>query len=833
MSQPPVSPHSPSLDNRINALIDSSPNIGKWGGPTGTGVTLTIAPQGPGSSYPEDYSPLLEPARGQGFSVNEAQGAAFLNAAAEWAAVANINLVEVAENGDVTADIRFAYTQAIDVLEMEPGFTFNIFGFAYLPQPIVNGGDIWLDPDVQGFNYNQAPNGNGYFLLLHELGHALLGLTDTTSEAGLNGARLSAAEDNNTFTVMSYNASLGVVNDLENPGISRPTTPMLYDILAAQHIYGANFSHNAGNTSYRYAPGQAIYETIWDGGGIDSLDWSNQETAAFINLNDGEFSNLGPARSDGVNTFANTLAIAFNTVIENGFGGAGNDTISGNEASNGITGGQGFDLLFGQDGNDVMYGNQGADSIYGNTGNDLMYGGQDADIMFGGRDADVMYGNFANDAVYGNLGDDILYGGKEQDALFGGQDQDTLFGNADADFLFGNKGDDVLYGGGGDDSLNGGSGFDTLYGGADVDDLQGGADNDVLFGDEGNDRLDGNDGDDTLYGGDGDDVLDGSNDDDVIFGGDGDDQITGGNDDDTLYGGAGDDNLIANDGADFLYGGEGADVMNGGSGNDTFIVSNQQQTVVEADLNGLDIVETTVTIDLFPNVEIAFLRGPNSIGITGNESNNRLVGNDRGNLMVGGAGNDVIEGGSGADTLDGGADRDILEGGFGDDVYLIDDDETTIIEGTNEGFDRVITSINIALPTNIEVLELADGADEATGNDNANVLIGSNGADLISGRDGADTLRGGAGADTIVGGNGADELTGDGGIDVFLYNSANLGADTITDYEAGVDLFTVDNGVTVVSNLAAGSDAIITLSTGDVITIVGVAPGDIVVEDLN
>jgi Peptidase M10 serralysin C terminal./Matrixin. len=283
-------------------------------------VTLTYATKGPGSTYEPNYSDLLEPERGQDIIPNEAQAAAFRAAVESWGAVANINVVEVAENANTTADIRFAYSRAIDVLELGSDFTFNIFAFAYLPQSTYLGGDIWADPDTQGLDYSVSTTGKGHFLLLHELGHAMLGLTDVTAEAGLNGARLGANEDFKTFTVMSYNASPGISNDLNNPAISVPTTPMLYDILAAQHIYGPNFSHNAGNTSYRFEPGQAIYETIWDGGGIDSLDWSNQTSAAFINLNDGEFSNLGPARTDGINTFNNTLAIAFNTVIENGFG---------------------------------------------------------------------------------------------------------------------------------------------------------------------------------------------------------------------------------------------------------------------------------------------------------------------------------------------------------------------------------------------------------------------------------------------------------------------------------------------------------------------------------
>ena len=64
------------------------------------------------------------------------------------------------------------------------------------------------------------------------------------------------------------------------------------DIAALQHMYGADFSTNGGNTVYKWTPGSGstfvngdvaikpgankIFATIWDGGGVDTLSAFNQ-----------------------------------------------------------------------------------------------------------------------------------------------------------------------------------------------------------------------------------------------------------------------------------------------------------------------------------------------------------------------------------------------------------------------------------------------------------------------------------------------------------------------------------------------------------------------------
>lgn len=91
-----------------------------------------------------------------------------------------------------------------------------------------------------------------------------------------------------------------------------------------------------------------------------------------------------------------------------------------------------------------------------------------------------------------------------------------------------------------------------------------------------------------------------------------------------------------------------------------------------------------------------------------------------------------------------------------------------------------------------------NGIDLVTGHLNA---TGSDGADVLLGGLTTDTLSGGAGNDRLYGANGADTLTGGDGADAFIYLNAGDGAltgigsgsDIITDFETGIDLFTVTN----------------------------------------
>lgn len=65
----------------------------------------------------------------------------------------------------------------------------------------------------------------------------------------------------------------------------------------------------------------------------------------------------------------------------------------------------------------------------------------------------------------------------------------------------------------------------------------------------------------------------------------------------------------------------------------------------------------------------------------------------------------------------------------------------------------------------------------------------------LTGSDFADTHTGDSGANVLTGGKGADVLTGGGGADTFAFDAKDGSADTIRDFEAGIDKLSFDASV--------------------------------------
>ena len=128
-------------------------------------------------------------------------------------------------------------------------------------------------------------------------------------------------------------------------------------------VYG--FESNAG-PMYDFALNSTPQFSIWDGGGIDTLNVSEASRQQIINLNPGSFSNIGSQTSN--------ISIALNVIIENAVGGSGDDIIYGNGSENRIQAGAGNDKIKGGYSNDYIDGGQGIDTaIY--TGASYQYGG--------------------------------------------------------------------------------------------------------------------------------------------------------------------------------------------------------------------------------------------------------------------------------------------------------------------------------------------------------------------------------------------------------------------------------------------------------------------------
>ncbi|MFA6497917.1 MAG: calcium-binding protein [Desulfurivibrionaceae bacterium] len=161
----------------------------------------------------------------------------------------------------------------------------------------------------------------------------------------------------------------------------------------------------------------------------------------------------------------------------------------------------------------------------------------------------------------------------------------------------------------------------------------------------------------------------------TLTGTSGADTLTGGAGNDILNGQAGNDKLTGLAGNDTLNGGTGNDTMLGGLGGDTYVVDNTGDVVTELANEGLDTVQSSVTLTLAANVENLTLTGTSAIKSTGNTLDNVLIGNSAANTLTGGTGKDTLSGGAGNDTLTGGAGNDtyILGRGYGTDAVVEND----------------------------------------------------------------------------------------------------------------------------------------------------------------
>jgi Ca2+-binding RTX toxin-like protein len=461
-----------------------------------------------------------------------------------------------------------------------------------------------------------------------------------------------------------------------------------------------------------------------------------------------------------------------NTSLLQVFGGAGNDTISLDEANGALPGAQ----LFGGDGNDTLTGGSGNDLLFGGAGNDILNGKGGDDLLFGGDGNDTLIGGSGNDQMFGGAGNDLMIWnpGDGTDLMEGGDGIDTAEvngGNASETFTITANGSRVRFdrispapfsldigttenlvvnAGGGDDVITAGNGLAGLINLT----IDGGAGNDTITGGDGNDRL---------------------------LGGDGNDIITGGRGNDQLFGGAGDDTFIWNpgDGSDVVEGQDGTDtlVFNGANIAENINIAANHGRVsltrnvgnVTMDLNSVEHIDLNVAGGA-DNVTVGDLTGTGTslvaidLALPGTTSGdgqpdsvtvNGTAGNDR--IAISGAGTSVAVTGLATQVTIDHADTG---------------DSLTINGGA--GNDTIDAS---ALPAGIVGLTIDGGA----GND---TITGSTGDDVIFGGDGNDTVIGGRGNDVAFLGNGndtfvwnpgdgSDTVEGQAGTDTLVFNGSN------------------------------------------------------------
>ncbi len=760
-------------------------------------------------SYMYGTNPGLNPNNYRNFTEFSNHQYYWLNKALDhYSEVANISFQWVSDNGNI--DIGKAQT----FFDFDGDGTFeNAGGLATRPRS--SGSTIVFDADTT--NYSRGSW--GYTLLLHELGHAVGGFNDVTMgrnpgnryadsseqrNKGIDGVTLAAWQDSDKYTVMSYNGHPDM------PGV-QPSTLMLYDIAALQTLYGANWSHQSGNNVYSWGTNATFVSTIWDGGGIDTIDASNQVRATTIDLRAGQFSSIGSY--NGRRDAKDNLAIAFNVTIENANGGSGDDTIEGNSANNTLRGNDGDDRLdgggigvFTNTGNDILYGGNGNDNIDGDDGNDRLYGNS---FTSGGglaSETNTLTGDEGDDHLYGSDGDDSMHGGADDDFLRGNGGDDSINGGSGDDWasyyyapgsvtvslidggasgadgndslisiekVSGSAYDDMLVGNGFENAFNGNAGNDTINAGSGRDTTNGGSGNDIIIDDDAVnfDDHDGGNGIDTIdysnssfvrvtidLGQEEVSVLNGNTEAIANFenveGSQGGDTILGSTENNILSGNAGNDTMYGQGGADTLLGGLGDDILD----SDTLGAVDRIGDYLDGGAGNDTLKGEAGNDTLIGGTGNDELKGDDSSVHFGNDT---LYGGDGNDTLTPGGGNDRVYGDSGNDTikvLDFNGD-DVLDGGTGYDTLILTPSDNrdlniNLVRGSVYDYQPGLQSFS-----NVEKFVAGDGNDTMTGDIQDNEFVGGGGNDTLYGRDGSDRLTPGAGNDTVYGEAGNDIVT--------------------------------------------------------------------------
>jgi serralysin len=470
----PVARISASTKPFINALLPSQAAFRVVWSNKDTGGTTQISysfpwASGAASQFANPYGRGENTAAVTG-AVTSGQAAMITKAFGAWSEIANIAFTQVAETaGGTVGDIRIAFSSAVSA---------GYWGYSL---GVSDGrsnahGDIWIDDAIIGQSF--APGTYNYMAMLHEIGHSL-GLKHP-----FETSKIPAGYDNQRYTIMSYTSPEKVWWTNPATGIAEflVKTPMVYDIQAIQALYGANMTTRTGNDTYAFNPAAPSFEAIWDAGGTDTFSVAAFTNGCTVDLTPGTYSSLA---YNGV-SLTNNIGIAFGCTIENAIGGAGADTLLGNELANTLDGGAGADTLRGNGGNDTLLGRAGSDLLDGGAGNDTLSGGESDDVLIGGAGNDTLDGGAGNDTASYASGSaavrvSLAISGAQ---TTGGGGNDTLIG---IENFIGGTGADILIGDGAANVLNGGNGADQLLGGGGSDILIGGGGRDMLEGGEGGD----------------------------------------------------------------------------------------------------------------------------------------------------------------------------------------------------------------------------------------------------------------------------------------------------------------------------------------------------------
>ena len=583
-----------------------------------------------------------------------------------YSAVANLTFTQITETSSTHADIRLALAATDANRGYFPG------------DGAARNGDVWL---VKGLNWLDAfdlgsLSSQNFETVMHEIGHAL-GLSHP-------GPSMDPAHVGWDYTIMSYQSYPNAPTQFSGEA---PQTPMLDDIAAIQYMYGANFNTHSEDTTYTWSPNSGqmfinggfdganawggpshnIYMTLWDGGGIDTYDFSNYTSDVNADLRPGEWSSpsenqvaILSAPGDPVVKAHGSIANAYlyngdtRSLIENAIGGSGNDTLVGNQGNNVLTGNGGDDTLFYTGGVDKFIG--GAKGTVGDTADFSLYStgvvitpvvSSTTTRLPNGQLITVVISDTSTSAdTLGNAYDASIFTEIGPIHIVEMHGIENITGSPFADTITGNLGDNIIKAGNGNDLVFYTGGFDTINGGGGIDTI-----NFSQFASAVDVTLTSLKGFAEAFTSDTASILPSSSL-RPIADLTGFENITGTPFNDALHGNSGNNTLDGGAGNDVLFYNGGLDVLNGNTGNDTADFS-QFASAVFVDLAGGGFeAKSNGTANASAGGLVAIADLQSIENLSGTLYNDILRGDAGANVLDGNGGNDTLGGGAGNDTYD-------------------------------------------------------------------------------------------------------------------------------------------------------------------------------------